>query len=98
MFLVGLDIVGEKILEINVFTPGGLWNMSEMYKTDFMQSVITVLESKLAIRDAYPSVSNRELATIEETPDRHCSDHIDFRYSISSLFSLSLKFDLKWLS
>ena len=63
MFLVGLDIVGDKILEINVFTPGGLWNMSEMYKTDFMQSVITALESKLAIRDAYPLVSNRELAT-----------------------------------
>jgi glutathione synthase len=24
MFLVGLDIVGNKLLEINVFTPGGL--------------------------------------------------------------------------
>jgi glutathione synthase len=23
MFLVGLDIVGDKLLEINVFTPGG---------------------------------------------------------------------------
>ena len=64
MFLVGLDIVGEKILEINVFTPGGLWSMSEMYETDFMQSVITSLERKLAIRDAYPSLTNRELATL----------------------------------
>jgi glutathione synthase len=65
MFLVGLDIVGEKILEINVFTPGGLWGMSEMYKTDFVESVIIALESKLAIRRAHPSsVSNRELATL----------------------------------
>jgi glutathione synthase len=65
MFLVGLDIVGDKILEINVFTPGGLWSMSEMYKTDFVESVIVALESKLAIRGAHPSsVTNRELATL----------------------------------
>lgn len=24
MFLVGLDIVGDKLMEINVFSPGGL--------------------------------------------------------------------------
>jgi glutathione synthase len=65
MFLVGLDIVGDKLLEINVFTPGGLRSMCEMYKTDFVESVIIALESKLAIRHAHPSsVSNRELATL----------------------------------
>ena len=65
MFLVGLDIVGDKILEINVFTPGGLWGASRMYRTDFAETVIVSLESKLAIRSAYSaSVSNRELATL----------------------------------
>ena len=65
MFLVGLDIVGDKILEINVFTPGGLWSMSQMYKTDFTESVIIALENKLAIRAAYPtSIPNRQLATL----------------------------------
>lgn len=65
MFLVGLDIVGDKILEINVFTPGGLWNMSEMYKTDFADSVIISLENKAKMRAAYPcDLSNRELATL----------------------------------
>ncbi|MHA6688663.1 glutathione synthase [Mesorhizobium sp. A556] len=65
MFLVGLDIVGDKILEINVFTPGGLWSMCQMYKTDFVESVIVALESKIAIRAAYPSsVPNRQLATL----------------------------------
>ena len=48
--LVGLDIVGDKILEINVFTPGGLSSMSEMYKTNFAESVIVSLENKLSIR------------------------------------------------
>ena len=45
MFLVGLDIVGDKILEINVFTPGGLWGASKMYKTDFAEAIIISLES-----------------------------------------------------
>jgi glutathione synthase len=65
MFLVGLDIVGDKILEINVFTPGGLSSMSEMYQTDFAESVIMALENKLLIHEAYPaSVSNRQLAAL----------------------------------
>ena len=65
MFLVGLDIVADKILEINVFTPGGLWSMSQMYKTDFMESVIIALEDKITIRASYPkAVPNRQLATL----------------------------------
>lgn len=65
MFLVGLDIVGDKLLEINVFTPGGLNNLSQMYEVDFPQSVIEALEAKLEIRNAYRgTLSNRELATL----------------------------------
>jgi glutathione synthase len=65
MFLVGLDIVGDKLLEINVFTPGGLNNLSQMYDTSFPQSVIEALEAKHAIRIAYgPRIANRELATL----------------------------------
>jgi len=65
MFLVGLDIVGDKVLEINVFTPGGLNNLSEMYETNFAETVIDALEEKMTIRDAYGRrLSNRELATL----------------------------------
>ena len=65
MFFVGLDIVGDKILEINVFTPGGLWSISQMYKTDFAETVILALENKVSIRAAYPAgLSNRQLATL----------------------------------
>ena len=65
MFLVGLDIVGDKLLEINVFTPGGLNNLSQMYETDFTQTVVEALEQKLAIRQGYlGKLSNRELATL----------------------------------
>jgi glutathione synthase len=65
MFFVGLDIVGDKILEINVFTPGGLWSISQMYKTDFAETVILALENKVSMRAAYPAgLSNRQLATL----------------------------------
>ncbi|QDZ09980.1 glutathione synthetase [Devosia ginsengisoli] len=65
MFLVGLDIVGDKLLEINVFTPGGLNNLSQMYEVDFPMSVIEALEQKVEIKKGYRgALSNRELATL----------------------------------
>ena len=65
MFLVGLDIVGDKLLEINVFTPGGLTRLASMYKADFAAAVIDVLEEKLALRQAYGmALSNARLATL----------------------------------
>ena len=65
MFLVGLDIVGDKILEINVFTPGGLPEIAAMQKVDFSEDIIEALEKKTAIRKAYGgAMSNRALATL----------------------------------
>jgi len=65
MFLVGLDIVGDKLLEINVFTPGGLHRLSAMYKTDFAATVIHALEEKLALRQAYGlTLPNARVATL----------------------------------
>ncbi|WP_439617446.1 glutathione synthase [Shinella sp.] len=65
MFLVGLDIVGDKILEINVFTPGGLNVMFDLYDIDFADSIIAALEQKVTQRDAYAgAITNRTLATL----------------------------------
>lgn len=65
MFLVGLDIVGDKILEINVFTPGGLGAMYDLYQVDFVDSIIDALERKVAQREAYAgAIPNRTLATL----------------------------------
>jgi glutathione synthase len=65
MFLVGLDIVGDKILEINVFTPGGLPNMFDLYGVDFSAEIIADLEKKVAIRENYgATMTNRMLATL----------------------------------
>ena len=46
MFLVGLDIVGDKLMEVNVFSPGGLGSAQRLYDVDFADLVIESLEHK----------------------------------------------------
>ncbi len=50
MFLVGLDIVGDKLMEINVFSPGGLFGVGRMAGVNFAHAVIEALERKVAYR------------------------------------------------
>ena len=47
MFLVGLDIVGNKLMEINVFCPGGLGGMEQVEGVNFSGAVIEALERKV---------------------------------------------------
>ena len=65
MFLVGIDIVGDKLMEINVFSPGGLNVMGQMYKTDFAVTVIKSIEKKVHYNDTYEDyLFNSRLATM----------------------------------
>jgi glutathione synthase len=65
MFLVGLDIVGSKLMEINVCSPGGLGSASKLEGVDFATFVIEALERKVRYRKhAGTTLSNRELATL----------------------------------
>lgn len=64
MFLVGLDIVGDKVMEINVHSPGGLGSCQHLYEVDFTQPVIEALERKIELRRSYPDLSNARLATL----------------------------------
>jgi glutathione synthase len=65
MFLVGLDIVGSKLMEVNVFTPGGIGIASKLAKTDFVTPVLAALERKVEWQTSYRGgFSNVELATL----------------------------------
>ncbi|MDA1053436.1 MAG: glutathione synthetase [Planctomycetota bacterium] len=65
MFLVGLDIVGDKLMEINVFSPGGLGSAQKFEKVDFTHSVLAALERKVQYMKFYRrNFSNTELATL----------------------------------
>lgn len=47
MYLVGLDIVGDKIMEINVFSPGALSAASNLNEVDYIAYLITDLEDSV---------------------------------------------------
>jgi glutathione synthase len=65
MFLVGLDIVGDKLMEVNVFSPGGLGSCQDLYDVDFAPTVIEALERKVRMRSHYgDTISNVRLATL----------------------------------
>lgn len=65
MFLVGIDIVGDKILEVNVFSPGNLGSCSRMAGVDFAVPIIDSIERKVAISKQYVhAFDNRHLAIL----------------------------------
>ena len=65
MFLVGLDIVGDKLMEINVFSPGGLGSAQKFEKVNFAHAVIAALENKVGYMKYYRrNFDNVEMATL----------------------------------
>lgn len=65
MFLVGVDIVGDKVLEVNVFSPGNLNTCNKMAGVNFGITIIESIESKVKIqRENLTEFSNRMLATM----------------------------------
>jgi glutathione synthase len=65
MFLAGLDIVGDKLMEINVFSPGGLGSAQKFEKVNFTHAVIQALERKVDYMSYYRrNFDNIDLATL----------------------------------
>ncbi len=65
LFFVGLDIVKDKLIEINVLSPGGMDNFPEAGLPDFSDVVVKAIERKLEYKKNYGNkLSNRELATM----------------------------------
>ena len=65
MFLVGLDIVGDKLMEINVFSPGGLGSAQKFEKVNFSNGVLDALEKKVDYMKYYRrSFDNVEMSTL----------------------------------
>lgn len=65
MYLAGLDIVGDKLMEVNVDTPGGINMAEELTGVDFSGYVIADLARKVRLRDEYRgNLGNVELAML----------------------------------
>jgi glutathione synthase len=65
MFLVGLDIVGNKLMEINVFSPAGLDGLEKLEGVPFCQEVIHAIEQKVDYLQQNPQgFNNTEIAML----------------------------------
>ncbi|HYW80526.1 MAG TPA: glutathione synthetase [Thermoguttaceae bacterium] len=65
MFLVGLDIVGDKLMEINVFSPGGLGSAQKFEGISFSPAVIDAMERKVQYMSFYQrNFNNTDMATL----------------------------------
>ncbi|WP_092982395.1 glutathione synthase [Robiginitalea myxolifaciens] len=50
LYFVGIDVIGGKLVEVNVMSPGGITYMNKVYKTKIQQKVIDFIESKVMDR------------------------------------------------
>jgi glutathione synthase len=65
LFFVGLDIVDDKLIEINVLSPGGLDHFHEIDYPDFTTSVVEAIERKVYYKKLYnKTIPNQVLATM----------------------------------
>lgn len=47
LYFVGLDMIGDKILEVNVLNPGGITNINRLNKVKLQQQLVDFLEDKV---------------------------------------------------
>lgn len=65
MFFVGLDIVGDMLMEINVFSPGGLESAHRLEGQNFARELVHALEHKVeSLHRYHRNLDNIELATL----------------------------------
>jgi glutathione synthase len=66
IFLAGIDIVGDRIVEINTVSPGGLNIAGKLEGVNFGDEVVRAIERKLRYRAAYAgALTNRQLASMD---------------------------------
>ncbi|MDX1463521.1 MAG: glutathione synthase, partial [Marinirhabdus sp.] len=66
LFFVGLDVVDDKLIEINVLSPGGLDYCEDIGLPDFTTTVIKAIERKIEYKKLYKNtLENRVLATMD---------------------------------
>lgn len=65
IFIAGLDIVDDKLLEVNIFSPGGLGIAGNLANEDFCTALIETLEKKVAYKNHYTTnFDNVEMNTL----------------------------------
>jgi glutathione synthase len=69
IFFAGIDIIGDRIMEVNIQSPGGLVEAEEFEGVPFHRALLEAMERKLHWRRTHPGTDNRALAAFP-APDR----------------------------
>ena len=64
LYFVSVDIAGDKILELNVFAPGGIHSLREIYRIDVATVIIRELERRARLRVVYRGTLDPEAAGV----------------------------------
>ncbi|EMR01697.1 ATP-grasp domain-containing protein [Cesiribacter andamanensis] len=66
VFICGLDIAGKKLMETNIFSPGGLTDINNMMEYNFAAPLCEAIERKVEYRRVYGPgrLSNKLLNTL----------------------------------
>jgi glutathione synthase len=59
LYFVSVDIVGDKVLEVSVYTPGGIHSNAQLYGLDVAEAVVRDLERRVEVRRAYKKTLER---------------------------------------
>lgn len=66
IFCAGLDIVGDKLIELNITSPGTLITIDTIQKSNFNDQMIEAIERKVEYRKHYGNnLTNKELAVMD---------------------------------
>ncbi|ARN78556.1 glutathione synthetase [Nonlabens spongiae] len=66
LFFVGLDIIDDKLIEINLLSPGGMDYFEEVGMPNFASNVVEAIERKIHYRQQYQgALTNKQLATMD---------------------------------
>ncbi len=52
LYFVGIDVIGGKLVEVNVMSPGGVTYINKVYKLKLQEKVVDFLESKILEKNA----------------------------------------------
>lgn len=61
LYFVGADIVGDKLIEVNVFCPGGVQNINDLYGINVGEHVISDLEAPSRVAPSTPILLHESL-------------------------------------
>jgi len=64
LYFVSVDIAGDKILDLNVFAPGGIHSLREIYRINVAAVIIRDLERRARLRAVYRGTLDPETAGV----------------------------------